>query len=562
MANKVVIIGLDGATFDTLQPWMDAGYLPTLKEMVETGVSGKLTSVVPPVTAPAWCSFMTGKNPGKHGVYYFTTKEKGTGRDIPISAHSRSGKTVWDLLSDSGKTVLVLNVPATYPPHPVQGVIISDFLTPTGKRDFVYPPTLLDEIEGTFGPYRLYLKTPVFSANLSAVNVERFLAELHDELEYKFAVTHYLMDRYAADFTMLHLWGTDRIQHELWNLFDERHPKYDKNLAGRYKDRIVGYFSAVDAKIAQLQRRLDAETTLFLVSDHGFGPIHRYIDLNVWLLEEGYIAIKQTPLSQLRLRAWRMGLTYELLIKGLLKLWQWGLRLPERSPADAVNFLRGDGFQPLLSFKDVDWTRTKAYGKFGLGQIVINLAGREPQGSVQPGEEYGAVRDEIVRKLKELCDPATGQLIGGQVYTREETYRGPYLAGASDITFLPMENNYLANVLMGFTTRNWIMDNPVLFGNHRMDGILLARGQHFGRGRRVGGAHLIDVVPTILYLMGEKIPADMDGRVLSEMFTEEFLRRNAVGWRESEEQRVAQPSPLSREDEAVITERLKKLGYL
>src|SRR5712692_5865304 len=146
MANKVVIIGLDGATFRTLQPWMDAGYLPTLKEMVETGVSGKLTSVVPPVTAPAWCSFMTGKNPGKHGVYYFTTREKGTGRDIPISAHARSGKTVWDLLSDSGKTVLVLNVPATYPPHPVRGVMIADFLTPKGKRDFVYPPALLDEI--------------------------------------------------------------------------------------------------------------------------------------------------------------------------------------------------------------------------------------------------------------------------------------------------------------------------------------------------------------------------------------------------------------------------------
>ncbi len=562
MSNKVVIIGLDGATFRTLQPWMDAGYLPALKEMVERGVSGKLTSVVPPVTAPAWCSFMTGKNPGKHGVYYFTTREKGTGRDIPISAHSRSGKTVWDLLSDSGKTVLVLNVPATYPPHPVQGVMISDFLTPKGKRDFVYPPALLDEIEGTFGAYRLYLKTPVFSANLSAANVERFLAELHDELEYKFAVTHYLMDRYTADFTMLHVWGTDRIQHELWNLFDEHHPKYDQKLAAQYKDRIVGYFSAVDAKIAQLKQRLDADTTLFLVSDHGFGPIHRYIDLNVWLLEEGYIAIKQTLRSQLRLRAWKMGLTYELLIKGVLKLLRWGFRLPERSPADAINFLRGSGFQPLLSFKDVDWTRTKAYGKFGLGQIVINLAGREPAGSVQPGEEYDAVRDEIVGKLKELRDPATGQLIGGRVYTKEEAYHGPYLDEASDITFLPMENNYLANVLMGFTTRNWIMDNPVLFGNHRMDGILIAQGKHLRKGRQVEAAHLIDVVPTVLYLMGEKIPTDMDGRVLTEIFTEEVLKGNAIEWTEPAAQETVATSLMSREEEETIIERLKALGYL
>lgn len=562
MSNKALIIGLDGATFGTLQPWIEAGHLPTLKGMIQTGVSGKLTSVVPPVTAPAWCSFMTGKNPGKHGVYYFTTREKTTGREVPISAHSRSGKTLWDLLSDGGKTVLALNVPGTYPPHPVRGVMISDFLTPKGKRDFVYPLPLLDEIEGTFGPYRLYLKTPVFSANLSAANVEHFLAELHDELEYKFRVTHYLIDRYAADFTMLHLWGTDRIQHELWNLFDEHHPRYNEQLAVRYKDRIIGYFSAVDTEIAKLKNGLDEKTTLFIVSDHGFGPIHRYIDLNVWLLEEGYIAIKRTPLSQLRLKAWERGVTYELLIKCLLKLLQWGFRVPERSPGEAVNLLRGDGFQPLLSFKDVDWTRTKAYGKFGLGQIVINLAGREPEGSVQPGEEYATVRNEILRKLKELRDPATGELIGGQVYTKEEAYHGPYLDGASDITYLPMENNYLANVLMGFTTRKWIMDNPVLFGNHRMDGILIAQGPNLGQGQRIDGANIMDVAPTVLYLMGAKVPTDMDGRVLTEIFTAEFLGQEKIEWTEPG-QDAAAPSPsLSREDEETVVERLKGLGYL
>jgi predicted AlkP superfamily phosphohydrolase/phosphomutase len=440
--------------------------------------------------------------------------------------------------------------------------MISDFLTPKGKRDFVHPISLLDEIEGTFGPYRLYLKTPVFSANLSAPNVEHFLAELHDELEYKFTVIHYLLDRYQADFTMMHLWGTDRIQHELWNLFDENHPKYNRKLGARFKDRIVGYFSAVDAKIAQLTQRLDDHTSLFIVSDHGFGPIHRYIDLNVWLLEEGYIAIKRTPLSRLRLKAWEKGLTYEFFIKCLLKLLKWGFRVPERSPGEAVNFLRGDGFQPLLSFKDVDWSRTKAYGKFGLGQIVINLAGREPEGSVQPGEEYATVRNEIVRKLKDLRDPATGELVGGQVYTKEEAYRGPHLDDGSDITFLPMENNYLANVLMGFTTRKWIMDNPVLFGNHRMDGILIAQGPTLAQGRRVEGANITDVAPTVLHLMGVKVPTDMDGRVLTEIFRDEFLEQKEIEWTEPGQDRVGIAPPLSREDEETVIERLKGLGYL
>jgi predicted AlkP superfamily phosphohydrolase/phosphomutase len=562
MPGKVVIVGLDGATFRTLQPWIDAGHLPAMKDMIEGGVSGKLRSVVPPVTAPAWASFMTGKNPGKHGIYYFTTKEKSSGREIPVSAHSRSGKTVWDLLSESGRTVLVLNVPTTYPPQPVNGVMIADFLTPKGKRDFVHPPALLNEIEDIFGKYPLYLKTPVFSANLSEANVERFLAELHQELEYKFAVTHYLMDRHPADFVMLHLWGTDRIQHELWNLFDSEHPRYDKRLAARYGASIIGYFSAVDSEIAKLKSRLDDDTTFIIMSDHGFGPIHRFIDLNVWLLEQGYIAIKQTPLSQLRLRAWRMGLTHEFLIRALLKILKWGLRLPERTPAEAVNLIREDGFRPLLSLNDIDWARTKAYAKFGMGQIILNVRGRDAKGSVAPGREYLAVRDEITSKLKELRDPLSGALIGGEVYTKEEVYHGPYFEDAPDIVFLPLERNYLASVLMGFTTRTWIMDNPVLFGNHRMDGLLIAQGRHLRNGRTIEGARIIDLAPTVLHLMGEKIPNDMDGRVLTGMLMEEFVRTHAMAWTEPGEQQVTGTPALSREDEETVIERLRQLGYL
>lgn len=562
MTNKVVIVGLDGAGFQTLQPWLDAGHLPTLREMMERGASGPLTSIVPPVTAPAWSSFMTGKNPGKHGIYYFTTRDKTTGREVPVSAYSRSGKTLWDLLSEGGKTVTVLNVPTTYPPSRVNGIMVAGFLTPKGKRDFVYPPSLLDEIEKAFGPYPLYLKTN-FTANLSETNVERFLAELEHELRYKFAVLHYLMDRYPSDFTMVHIWGTDRIQHDLWNLFDESHPRYDPVLGAKYKERIIGYFSAVDAQIARLRERLDDETTLIIMSDHGFGPIHRFIDLNVWLLEQGYIAIKETPLSQFRLRAWRMGLTYEFLIRGLLRVLKWGVQLPDRTPADAVNLIREEGFQPLLSLRDVDWSRTKAYSKFGLGQIIINLEGREPRGSVKPGAEYRAVRDEIVERLRRLRDPATGRLIGGQVYTKEDVYSGPYLDEAPDITYLPMESNYLANVLMGFTTRNWIMDNPVLFGNHRMEGLIIVEGKSVRRGSRLNEANILDVAPTVLYAMGESIPRDMDGRVLTEMFVPEFLSQRPVEWRDAEEaEPPAEAGALTREDEETILDRLKGLGYL
>ena len=562
MANEVVIIGLDGGSLRTLDPWIRAGHLPNLSALIQDGASGPLTSVVPPETATAWSSFMTGKNPGKHGIFGFTAREKGTGRIVPVSAKARTGRAFWDLLSDAGKGVLVLNVPTTYPPRPVNGVLISGFLTPKGKRDFVYPPSLLEEIEGSFGPYPLYMRT-YFSANLSEANAERFLDELHQELKTKFDVLHYLMDRTPSDLVMFHLWGTDRIQHDLWNVIDEEHPSCEQAFAGKYRHRVVEYFAAVDGQIGRLRDRLGQEATLIIMSDHGFGPIHRTIDLNVWLLEQGYIHIRRSALSRFRFLAWRMGFTYEVLVRFLLKLLRIGFRLPDLSPADTVNMVRDNSLNPLLSLNDVDWTRTRAYSRMGMGQIAVNLEGREPSGSVKEGEAYLQVRDEIVSRLREMRDPATGNPIEGKIYTKEEIYRGPFLDEAPDITFLPLENNYMASALMGFTTRKWIIDNPFLFGNHRMDGMLIAHGPNIRKGHSARDAHLIDLAPTVLHLMGARIPRDMDGSVLSQIFTEAFARSREVEWADGgEEPPEETPSEMSSEDEAAIMERLKGLGYI
>jgi predicted AlkP superfamily phosphohydrolase/phosphomutase len=562
MANKVVVIGLDGGSFRTLEPWIRDGSLPHLRELIEQGTRGPLTTVVPPETATAWSSFMTGKNPGKHGIFGFTAKERKTGRIVPVSAATRTGRAFWDLLSDAGKKVLVLNVPTTYPPRPLNGVLISGFLTPKGKRDFVYPPSLLEEIEKRFGPYPLYMRT-YFSANLSDANAERFLHELHEELRTKFEVLHYLMDRIGPDFVMFHLWGTDRVQHDLWNVIDEEHPSYDEALARKYRHRIVEYFSAVDAQIGRLCERIGEDTTLFIMSDHGFGPIHKTIDLNVWLLEQGYIHIKKSLLSRLRFRAWKMGFTYEVLFKFLLRLLRFGLRLPDLSPADTVNMVRDNSLNPLLSLNDVDWHRTRAYSRMGMGQIVINVEGRDERGWVEEGEAYRLIRDEIVCRLREMRDPATGRPIEGDVFTRDEIYHGAHLEEAPDITFLPLEDNVMASALMGFTTRQWIVDNPFLFGNHRMDGMLIAHGRNIRRGYAATECRLIDLAPTVLHLMGEKIPRDMDGKVLTTIFTEAFAGRAPVEWRDPEETPGGEASStLSPEEEATILERLKGLGYL
>jgi predicted AlkP superfamily phosphohydrolase/phosphomutase len=568
MSDRVLVICLDGATFRLLDPWIASGRLPTLKRFAEEGVKGELESVVPPITAPAWSSFMTGKNPGKHGVYYFVNRGYETDRTTFVDSRSRSGKVLWHLLGEAGKKVLVLNVPTTYPPEQVNGALISDFLTPPGKRDFTYPASLADELEKKFGAYPLHLKTLLFSAGMSVSNAERLLNELRREVKVKFDAAHYLLDKYEADFCILHILGTDRVQHELWSLFDPQGTGHREEMRGHCAEGVIGYFVQIDTEIERLCERFGQNTTTFIISDHGFGAIRRLIDLNVWLLENGYIHTKTDVGSRLKAALWKRGLTKELFIKLALRtFFKYGAgitaKIPDESIFKSMLFLarRGQGGRFLFSFDDVDWGRTKAYALVGMGAINVNLKGRETRGSVQPGAEYQSVKEEIAEKLSTLRDPDTGERIVADVYLREEIYHGPYLDRAPDIMFLPNASGLFAGSMTGFSSNRWIFENSVWPGHHCMEGILLAKGNWIRKGERIEGARLIDLAPTILHLLGNEIPSDMDGRVLTGLFDEAFLASHPVAYRPPEEDAAA-PVSLPSEEEQDVIRRLKDLGYL
>lgn len=561
--SKVLIIGLDGGSFNILQPLLDQGKLPNLKKIQEEGVSGELESTIPPITTPAWSSFMTGTNPGKHGVFYFMGTERKTGREVPVNSTMRSGATLWKLLSEDGRKVIVLNCPTTYPPEEVNGVMISCFLTPSGKKDYIYPQELLEDIEKKFGPYPLYLKTMLFSANLSARNVKRFLEELREELLYKFNVAHYLLDQISPDLLMIHVWGTDRIQHELWNLFDETHPHYNQTLGGIFKDEIFNYYSLVDKEIGKLWNHFGKENYIIVLSDHGFGPVHKCIDLNCFLLQEGFIKIKNHPVSQLKYLLWRRGFTYPLLFKIFRILLKLGFTPPAKPPMEKMKDIRSAKRDLLLSSNDVDWTKTLAFSKFGIGTIQINLKGREKNGVVEPGKEYECVRREIIERLKSLRDPETNEVIESDIYLKEEIYHGKHLNEAPDIIYLT-KSPYLAGAFFGFTSHKPIVETNVWFGNHQVNGIFLAKGNGIQKGKTISGARIIDLAPTILYLMGEKIPLHMDGRVLEGIFDSKFLSVHPKEFfhHSSEDINIINEVPLSFEDEEEIIKRLKGLGYL
>ena len=560
MSKKVIFIGLDGATFDVLDPLMNQGLMPRLKEFIDQGVRGPLETTIPPITPTAWVSWMTGKNPGKHGVFEFLLRRKGSGAlpDSPVNSRSRDGLPFWDLLGQMGKRAIVTNVPCTYPPGLLNGVMISDFLTPRGRRDFASPENLIAEVESKFGPYELYI-TEVYSKG----NVDKILDQLFTELEYKTKVNHYLMEQYGWDVFATHYWGTDRFQHELWHLLDESHSFFDRAEHDAHIGRINEYWNTVDSTLGKLFDDADDGTTVYLGSDHGFGPIEKFLCFNVWLIDEGLLVLKRDAMTLFKRSLFKLGLTPDLAYRSAMKMGLAHLRLSvgvtNRSKLmKLANLL-------MLSLEDVDWTRTVAFSKGNYGQIFINVRGREQHGIVEPGAEYEKVLGQVIDKLRGLIDPDTRKPLIGPVWRREDLYTGPHIDEAPDIQFLP---NNMANKPLGtldLTSNKFITPVYGNSGDHRMHGIMIGRGPELRSGAQVEGAHIIDYAPTILHSFGVEVPADMDGRVLEEIFTEAYLRENPVRVSQQSGGEYAAPegSPAMTEEESEeIRARLRGLGYL
>jgi len=398
--NKALVVGLDGACFDLLAPWIDEGHLPVLDSMMKSGAHGVLESALPPITPVCWTTFMTGKNPGKHGVFEFLMRTR-AGDEVPVDSSRRHGSAIWDVLARAGRRSIVLNVPVTYPPAKLEGLMVSGFLTPRGKRDFTYPAGLLQEIEDRFGPYRLYLNEAYAPGNVDAI-----LRELEESLDYKCRVARYLMEKHPWDLCVIHILGTDRIQHELMHIIDPAHPNRRAGEAA-YRRRILDYFKRVDGEVGALMETAGPETTTFVMSDHGSGPIYKFMHFNVWLLGQGYVALKPRALTRLKRALFEIGVTPETAYKAASRFKMGGGRVAVDLERRSCMIRALNRF--FLSADDIDWSRTTAYSKGNYGQIFVNLKGREPRGVVEPGAQFEAVRSEIIRKLKgkKLSGPST-----------------------------------------------------------------------------------------------------------------------------------------------------------
>jgi predicted AlkP superfamily phosphohydrolase/phosphomutase len=498
---------------------------------------------------------MTGKNPGKHGVFEFLMREPGSFEEVPVTSRQRVGRTLWEILGQQGRKVLVVGVPVTYPPHPVNGNLIADFLTPMGERGFTHPESLLDEVEAATGPYQLY-HVEVYRKGKGQL----VLDELDRVLEANRRANRWLLENKPWDFAMLHVWGTDRFGHELWHVLDSSHPMHDPAEAAILRDRCVAYWRNVDAVVGEWMNVAPRAATI-VISDHGFGPIHKFLVLNVWLLREGFLRLKPNVATFVKRSVFELGLSPAAGYRLAMKLGFARMRL-SAGVGTRSRLIRKLN-RLFLSLQDVDWSRTKVYSKGNYGQLFLNLKGREPYGIVDP-DEAGEVVDEVVAALRRLEDPETGEPLIGGIWTREELYSGRFADRAPDITFLPADMKNKALGTLDFTSHRFVEDVYGNSGDHRLNGIFFMKGTGVREGARLEGASLIDVAPTLLHYLGEGVPSDFDGHVLQDVFTADEIGANPIRIVDApaEDGDDRGEHGLTSEEMKEIRDRLKRIGYL
>ena len=539
-SRRVMVIGLDGATFNLIKPWVKEGKLPTFKKLMQKGVYGNLKSTIPWATIPAWPSFATGCNPGKHGFYDFF-KEKKDSYDLTVELQpSKAIKqpTLWEILSRFKRKVAVINVPSTYPPTKINGYMVTGMFTPP-KAKFTYPPEFEGEIRKKIGRYN------VFFSSLSSKNPESLLEDLMDTLDQRVRLVKYLWDEKSPDFLMMVDNGTDRAEHELWKFIDPTNPLYNQKDVEKYGNPLLEYYQYVDQKLQEILNLLDEETILIIMSDHGQGSLRKFVNLNLFLIEEGFMVIKNKMFSKLKFFLFNHGLTPSNLYKFLKKAGIERLATDRVSPAKRLSILN----RFFFSTSDIEWSKTKAFASGVTGAITINVKGRQPMGIVNPSE-YENVREEIIDKLSELKDPETGDYVVRRVYKREEIYDGPYLNQAPDIVATP-NDHYEFFGMHGFSFNKVIDYTFANSGEHTLNGIFIAVGEGIKKGVEIEGANIIDLAPTILHIMDLPIPTHMDGKVLKEIFEED-------GDLGKKKERY-----LAREDERIkIRKKINKLKQL
>jgi len=435
--------------------------LPNIKKMVENGFHTILESCHPPITIPAWMVMMTGKSPGELGVYGFRHR-KGSSYNQGWIATSTSirEKRVWDYLAELGKRSCLIGVPPSYPPYRVNGNLVSCFITPSDKNEYTYPADLRNELESLVSNY-------VFDVAFRTDDRDAILNSLYEMTEKRFTIVKHLMNKEPWSFLMFVEIGVDRIHHAFWKYHDVKHSKYVPG--NKYEDVIKDYYKFIDHKIGELIDLADDDTYILTVSDHGTAGMKGCFCINEWMMNEGYLSIKQYPSKQTE-----------------------------------------------IDKCEIDWSKTKAWGWGGYyARIFLNVKGREQLGVIPP-EEYEKVRQELREKLSKIRGP-NGETFENKIYTPEELYSS--VNGDKPDLMVYFDNLYWRSAGTIGHKSFYLDENDTGPDDsvHWFDGIFILYNKKKSKKMSRDRMSIYDVAPNILDMMGIAIPSGMHGRVVSEV---------------------------------------------
>jgi predicted AlkP superfamily phosphohydrolase/phosphomutase len=460
--KRVLVIGLDSAPpKQVFEEWVDE--LPHIKSLMEQGIYGELESTIPAITCPAWMSMMTSKNPGQLGFYGFRNR-KGHSYDEMWIANSRYVRedTVWDILSRRGLKVGMVGVPQTYPPKPVNGFMVTSFLTPGIESQYTYPDELKDEIQSLVGKYIIDCE------NFRTENKQELLDEIYEMTEKRFKVVKSFVREKPWDFFMMVEMGPDRIQHGFWKYCDREHFKYEEG--NEYENAFLDYYRYLDREIGEVLDLVDDQTAVIVVSDHGAKKMDGAINVNDWLIQEGHLKLSGKP----------------------------------------------DG---VVRFADVevDWSQSKAWGLGGYySRLFLNVKGREENGVIEP-EDYERVRDEIKEGLESIKGP-DGQDIGTRAFKPQEIYKGKFVEEAPDLIVYFGDLDWRATGSVGhdslYSFETEIGPDDAVHAQH---GIFIMKAPDVEARGRVERLHIMDGAPTVLSLLDIPVPNDMEGKSIVDM---------------------------------------------
>jgi len=527
--DPIFLIGLDGAETSLVQKWSEEGYLPTISSLINRGCWGMLNSTGDICSGTVWPSFITGLSPIEHGVFYGHREFKcGTYQIFKRYADQTKGAHFWHWISRAGKRIAIFDVPHTYPLSGLNGIQIVSWgaFAPDWKVSS-WPPELVKEVTTRFGKHPLsgwYERMPE--------TVEEY-EDLYDKLisgvKKRAEISTYLLEKETWDIFLMVFSETHWAGHLLWHLVDDKHEFYKPNLPETIKNSVRNLYCAIDSTISKLMENYP-NATFLIFSLEGMGPnysgnhllpeILNRLNMGRTVENDG----RSAPLSNLTQKITQLmpGRTIgSKVIRNVESLIPFGvIELIKKTIPQNI----WDNWTRRLVYAGNDWRSSKAFiipGEFS-GAIRVNLKGREPDGLVEPGNEYDSLCDQLVEKLGSLVNVDTGECAVEEVVRLDRVFQTENIEQFPDVVVkwagdVPIRELYSPHI--GTVSGE---SHEIRSGAHRPKGFLIASGKNICRGKTIDEGHTMDIAPTILYLMGQPVPRGLDGKVLAEIFKDEF----------------------------------------